>query len=91
MICLPFKCGNNGGWNCVPSDAKCDGKNSGGVARGVLLSSNGRKPLVLEQTKIAEKLNYDLLINEKIHFCSQFTAIGYGINAIKNSIKNSSI
>lgn len=44
---LPFKCGNNGGWNCVPSDAKCVGKKIGGVARGALLSSNGRKPFVL--------------------------------------------
>lgn len=45
---LPFKCGKSGGWNCVPSDAKCDGKNIGGVARGALPSSKGRYPFVLK-------------------------------------------
>lgn len=53
---LPFKWGNNGGWNCVPSDAKCVGKNRGGVARGALLSSNGRKPFVLKGRRRKKKL-----------------------------------
>lgn len=44
---LPFKWGNNGGWNWLPSDAKCVGKNIGGVPRVALLSSIGRKPFVL--------------------------------------------
>lgn len=50
---LPLRCGKSGGWNCVPSDAKCDGKNMGGVPRGALLSSNGRYPFVLKPTKIS--------------------------------------
>lgn len=61
-ISLPFKWGNNGGWNCVPSDAKCVGKNRGGVARGALLSSNGRKPFVLQGRK---KNNYSMRNNPK--------------------------
>lgn len=44
---LPFKCENNGGWNCEPNEARCGGKKIGGVARGVLLSKSGRKPFVL--------------------------------------------
>lgn len=44
---LPFRWGNNGGWNWLPNDARCDGRNNGGVPRGALLSSIGRKPFVL--------------------------------------------
>lgn len=43
LISLPFKWGNSGGWNCELRDAKWGGKNRGGVARGVPLSSSGRK------------------------------------------------
>lgn len=48
---LPFKCGNNGGWNWVPSEARCGCKKIGGFERDELLSNIGRNPLVLENIK----------------------------------------
>lgn len=49
---IPFKCENNGGWNCELNDAKCGGKNKGGVACAVPLSNNGRKPPLLKLKKL---------------------------------------
>lgn len=42
-----FRFGNNGGANCDPRDAKCGGRNSGGVVLGWPLSNTGRNPPLL--------------------------------------------
>lgn len=44
---LPLSPGKSGELNCELSDAKCGGKNNGGVALGVPLSRTGRNPPLL--------------------------------------------
>lgn len=78
-IQLPLSPGKRGGANWELSDAKWGGRKSGGVARGVPLSSTGLKPLLLEMDQNTNRPNVNS-INAFICFSvlSQFILIKKG-------------